>query len=72
MSRHTYRDELREKDPSRVSSLSLGGAYGCPGDYFFGAPRYEPCQCSPVKEKRCRACWDEPYAQERWTPDDDN
>ena len=67
---HTYRDELREKDPSMVSDWRIGGAYGCPGEHFIGAPCYEPCKCSPVKEKRCRACWGQPYAQERWSPGD--
>lgn len=72
MNRHTYLDELREKDPSRVNSLYGGGAYGCPGNYFFGAPAFERNTCWPMAEKRCEACWDETYAQERWTPDDND
>ena len=72
MSRHTYRDELREKDPGSVSSEYVGGAHGCPGDYFFGAPGYEISRCQPILEKKCKRCWGETYAQERWTPDDND
>lgn len=68
MKRHTYLDELREQEPSSVSHLYMGGAYGCPGDYFFGAPCYEREKCWPIKEKKCKRCWDETYAQERWIP----
>lgn len=65
-----YRDELKKRDPGRVSATAIGGAFGCPGDYFHGAPVYEKVVCSPIKEQRCRRCWDAPYIGERWIADD--
>lgn len=66
----SYRDKLKEHDPDRVNSIATGGAFGCPGEYFFGAPGYERSRCFPIKEKRCRRCWGRPYAQERCIPVD--
>lgn len=70
MNVHSYRDELKERNPGMVSDRHIGGAYGCPGEHFFGAPVFEKERCSPVKAKRCTECWGQPYAQERWTPGD--
>ena len=68
---HTYKDELKEKDPSSLLDRYIGGVNGCPGDYFFGAPVFDRDQCSPLQDRRCRTCWAQPYAQERWCPNDE-
>jgi len=66
----SYRDELGRHEPDRVNAEFFGGAYGCPGCYFDGAPIDDHKSCRPLSAARCRDCWDKPYAQERWNPDD--
>ena len=67
----SFRDELKEREPSRVNDEFFGGAYGCPGCYFENAPLDDHDTCRPLSAKRCRECWEKPYNQERWKPDDD-
>lgn len=66
----TFRDELKKHEPSRVDNRLLGGAFGCPSDYFECTSSYDPNLCSPMLAIRCRACWSKPYAQERWRPNE--
>jgi hypothetical protein len=70
----SYRDELGSQQPERVNDEFFGGAYGCPGCYFDGAPIDDHLsggkKCRPLSTTRCRDCWDKPYQQERRRQDD--
>ena len=61
----SYREALRKREPEAVNEKFAGGAFGCPGEYFRGAPAK---MCRGDFRRRCGGCWDRPYAQEEWIP----
>lgn len=61
----SYRDVLRERERQAVREEYAGGAYGCPGEYFRGAPQED---CREGFRRRCRSCWNTAYADEEWIP----
>lgn len=63
--RNSYRDELRARESEAVREEFLGGAYGCPGEYFRGAPA---ANCQSGFRTRCQMCWSNVYADEEWIP----
>ena len=63
--RISYRDELGARQAQAVRREFFGGAYGCPGEYFRGAPARD---CRSVKRKACEECWSGIYQSEEWIP----
>lgn len=61
----SYREELRLRERRAVRREYCGGAYGCPGDYFRGAPSDN---CRRDLSIRCPECWSRTYADEEWIP----
>lgn len=61
----SYREELRLRERQAVRREFCGGAYGCPGDYFRGAPS-ENCKRDLLR--LCPICWSKTYADEEWIP----
>ena len=60
----TYRDVVKERDPTAVRSGYGGGMIGCPGSYLLGAP--SSSACCHGSNIICTACWDSPYQGEAW------
>ena len=63
--RRSYREELELREKQAVRWEYCGGAYGCPGEYFRGAPAE---RCRGFFPKQCSACWSKVYADEEWIP----
>lgn len=63
--RRSYRMELALREKQAVRAEYCGGAYGCPGEYFRGAPAEN---CRDGFPKRCDVCWSKSYADEEWIP----
>ncbi len=63
--RNSYRDELWVRQPQAVKDEFYGGAYGCPGEYFRGAPARN---CHSIERAQCERCWGGTYASEEWIP----
>ena len=63
----SYRDELTARQALAVREEFYGGAYGCPGEYFRGAPAKN---CSSIRRERCEKCWSGIYQSEEWIPDE--
>ena len=61
----SYREELRLREWRAVRREFCGGAYGCPGDYFRGAPADN---CKSELLQRCPRCLSKTYADEEWIP----
>lgn len=59
----SYREELSGRELRRVDERCPGGAFGCPGDYFRGAPAAD---CRPIVKSRCNMCWGTAYQNEEW------
>ena len=51
-----YREMLQRDHPDLVDGNCWGGCYGCPGDYYKGAPIVDE-QCDADNEV-CTRCWD--------------
>ena len=62
--RTSYRDELRVRQAQTVREEFYGGAYGCPGEYFRGAPG-KNCH---IRREQCEECWSGIYQSEEWIP----
>lgn len=61
----SYREELKAREPQAVNEGFTGGAFGCPGEYFWGAAVFmRGCGF----RKRCDECWNRPYEEEEWIP----
>lgn len=61
----SYREELKMREPQSVDERFAGGAFGCPGEYFRGAPGFaHGCGF----RERCEDCWNGHYANEEWIP----
>ena len=52
----TYRERVAIEHPEAVNSDSAGGVWGCPGDYWEGAPNIQS-SCD-VAHGACTVCWD--------------
>lgn len=52
----TYREKLKQEYPAAVGGRHAGGARGCPGTYWDGAP--VPSKCYHDWTKDCTLCWD--------------
>lgn len=63
--KNSYREELELRERQAVREEYHGGAYGCPGEYFRGAPAED---CRQGFRKRCHLCWSMAYADEEWIP----
>lgn len=63
--RNSYRNELKLRERQAVREEYYGGAYGCPGEYFRGAPAEN---CRSDLRRRCQVCWSKTYADEEWIP----
>ena len=61
----SYRDELGARQAQAVREEYYGGAYGCPGEYFRGAPARD---CRNVRRTMCEECWNGIYQSEEWIP----
>ena len=61
----SYRYELGLREAQRVRGEFYGGAYGCPGEYFRGAPVQRNCE---IERMQCQRCWSRTYAGEEWIP----
>lgn len=63
----SYRKELMAREPQAVDERFAGGAFGCPGEYFWGAAVLtRGCGF----RKGCELCWNRPYGEEEWIPDE--
>lgn len=63
----SYREELGTRQAQMVRTEFYGGAYGCPGEYFRGAPAGN---CRSIRRERCEECWSGIYQSEEWIPDE--
>lgn len=54
--RKTFREEVEEKEPNRISPYSWGGVTGCPRD--------KECCCEVFDEKKCTDCWNREIPEE--------
>ena len=52
----TYREKLKIEHPELVDEDYIGGCFGCPGEYWKGAPNFST-QCKKLGE--CSKCWDQ-------------
>ena len=59
----SYREVLETRAPHAVDERVPGGAFGCPGDYFRGAPAAD---CRPLIQGQCGVCWNGDYGNEEW------
>lgn len=64
----SYREALRVREPRSVDERCPGGAFGCPGDYFRGAPAAD---CRPLIKRQCDVCWAVEYKDEEWIENDE-
>ena len=62
---NSYREVLQRWEPEVVDERFTGGAFGCPGEYFRGAPL---ASCRSDLLRRCEDCWSRPYEDEEWIP----
>lgn len=61
----TYKDKLKDMCPNAVREAFTAGAYGCPGDWFVGAPAWD----STKECNQCVRCWKGIYKKEKYRKD---
>lgn len=64
----SFREALSIREPCAVDARCPGGAFGCPGDYFRGAPAAD---CRPLIKEQCDVCWAVDYQDEEWIDNDE-
>ena len=50
----TYKERLKTENPEKVYEGAIGGCWGCPGDYWDGAPNW---LVQPCRNRDCTKCW---------------
>ena len=56
----TYRERVAIEHPEQIVPHCKGGVWGCPGNYWEGAPYNHELQefhCD-ISDEVCTACWD--------------